>query len=188
VNRERKYRDASTGQYTTAADAANRPAETVAETATTRHETPDVAELRALAEDADAGPWGQTDYYDEDDGCVCHLVHSGDADQFRVALGLQEYNAAFIAAANPAAVLGLLDKLDALAALRAAAEAIARAYRARAECAEGLLVDAGYRQGDRDALRVELAHMTEARDNARAERARRALTDTPADDTPRSTE
>ena len=58
---------------------------------------------------------------------------------------------------------------DALAALRAAAEAIARAYRAHAECAEGLLVDAGYRQGDRDALRVELAHMTEARDNARAE-------------------
>ena len=69
---------------------------------------------RALAEDADAGPWGQTDYYDEDDGCVCHLVHSGDADQFRVALGLQEYNAAFIAAANPAVVLGLLDDRDAL--------------------------------------------------------------------------
>ena len=82
----------------------------------TSHETADVAELRALAEDADAGPWGQTDYYDEDDGCVCHLVHSGDADQFRGALGLQEYNAAFIAAANPAAVLALLDERDALAA------------------------------------------------------------------------
>ena len=83
-------------------------------TKTTSHETADVAELRALAEDADAGPWGQTDYYDEDDGCVCHLVHSGDADQFRVALGLQEYNAAFIAAANPATVLALLDERDAL--------------------------------------------------------------------------
>ena len=83
-------------------------------TKTTSHETADVAELRALAEDADAGPWGQTDYYDEDDGCVCHLVHSGDADQFRVALGLQEHNAAFIAAANPAVVLSLLDERDAL--------------------------------------------------------------------------
>ena len=83
-------------------------------TKTSRHEAPDVAELRALAEDADAGPWGQTDYYDEDDGWWCNLVHSGDADQFSVALGVQEFYAAFIAAANPAVVLSLLDDRDAL--------------------------------------------------------------------------
>ena len=34
------YRDALTGQYTTAEDAAARPAETVAETVPARHETP----------------------------------------------------------------------------------------------------------------------------------------------------
>ena len=34
------YRDATTGQYTTAADAAARPAETVAETVEARHEAP----------------------------------------------------------------------------------------------------------------------------------------------------
>ena len=38
------YRDAETGHYTTAEDAAARPAETVA----ARHEAPDVAELRRL--------------------------------------------------------------------------------------------------------------------------------------------
>ena len=40
------YRDATTGQYTTAADAAARPAETVSESVPARHETPDVTELR----------------------------------------------------------------------------------------------------------------------------------------------
>ena len=49
------YRDATTGQYTTAEDAAARPAETVAETVEARHETPDVAELRRLL----AGAWDE---------------------------------------------------------------------------------------------------------------------------------
>ena len=40
MNRERNYRDATTGQYTTAEDAAARPAETVPESVPTRHETP----------------------------------------------------------------------------------------------------------------------------------------------------
>ena len=34
------YRDATTGQYTTAEDAAARPAETVSESVPVRHETP----------------------------------------------------------------------------------------------------------------------------------------------------
>ena len=37
---DKNYRDALTGQWATAADAANRPAETVAETTPTRHEAP----------------------------------------------------------------------------------------------------------------------------------------------------
>ena len=51
------YRDATTGQYTTAEDAAARPAETVAETVEARHETPDVAELRRLLAGASPLPW-----------------------------------------------------------------------------------------------------------------------------------
>jgi len=46
MNRERKHRDAATGQYTTAEDAAARPGETVTEAVPARRESPDVAELR----------------------------------------------------------------------------------------------------------------------------------------------
>ena len=103
-------------------------------TENTRHETPDVAELRRLAEAATPGPW---DYYRPHPNYRAYAVdqvmpggYLGEA----VATTEDVYaekNAAFIAAANPAVVLGLL------------AEA--------------------------DALRAELAHMTEARDTARAE-------------------
>ena len=80
----------------TAADAAARPAETVAETTPTRHETPDVAELRRLAE---ARPMPGSDWY-EFKGLTKRYILSADA--------------AFIAAASPAVVLGLLDRLDAM--------------------------------------------------------------------------
>ena len=40
MNRERNYRDATTGCYTTAEDAAARPAETVSESVPARHEAP----------------------------------------------------------------------------------------------------------------------------------------------------
>ena len=46
------YRDATTGQYTTADFATARPAETVSESVPAHHETPDVAELRRLYEAA----------------------------------------------------------------------------------------------------------------------------------------
>ena len=109
----KNYRDANTGRWTTAADAAKRPAETVAETVPTRHETPDVA-LRRLAE-ACPMPCNDPDtlkeWYEVEDLTERYYpILSADA--------------AFIAAASPAVVLGLLDRL---------------------------------------------AHMTEARDNARAE-------------------
>ena len=111
------YRDARTGRYTTAADAAARPAETVAETVPTRHETPDVAELRRLAENATPGPWGA-------DGLEGTLDSLSTGRRVAEVTMWPEVDAMFIAAANPATVLSLLDRL---------------------------------------------AHMTEARDNARAE-------------------
>ncbi len=105
-----------------------------AETVTECHEAPDVAELRRLAENATPGPW---DYYRPHPNYQAYEVdrvmsggYLGEA--VAVAEGVHaEMNAAFITAANPAAVLGLLDEAD--------------------------------------ALRAELAHMREARDNARTE-------------------
>ena len=105
-----------------------------AETVPARHETPDVAELRRLAEAATPGPW---DCYRPHPNYRAYAVdrvmpggHLGE-DVATTGDVYAEENGAYIAAANPAAVLALLD--------------------------------------DADALRAELAHMTEARDNARAE-------------------
>ena len=99
-----------------------------AETVPARHETPDVAELRRLAEAATPGPW---DCYRPHPNYRAYAVdrvmpggHLGE-DVATTGDVCAEENGAYIAAANPAAVLGLLDRL---------------------------------------------AHMREARDNARAER------------------
>ena len=115
------YRDATTGQYTTAEDAAARPAETVAETVEARHETPDVAELRRLAEAATPGPWYLDGpwWYGDDDSAYC-ISTAEDAGRIAVTIAPPRYifggerevrdaNARFIAAANPAVVLALLD-------------------------------------------------------------------------------
>ena len=102
-----------------------RPAETVAETVEAHHETPDLAELRRLAEAATPGPWAAR-YGVSWEARVCATTGSlADVDSTA--------NAELIAAAVNA-LPGLLGKADAL-------------------------LDAADR----------LAHMTEARDNARAE-------------------
>ena len=102
-----------------------RPAETVSESVPARHETPDVAELRRLAEAATPGPWAAR-YGVSWEARVCATTGSlADVDSTA--------NAELIAAAVNA-LPGLLGKADAL-------------------------LDAADR----------LAHMTEARDNARAE-------------------
>ena len=91
-----------------------RPAETVAETVPTRHETPDVAELRRLAEACpmpDFDPDTLSEWYELEDLTERNYP-------------IPPIDAAFIVAASPAVVRGLLDRLT---------------------------------------------HMTEARDNARAE-------------------
>ena len=96
-------------------------------TENTRHETPDVAELRRLAEAATPGPWVSGDP-SFGNGNAQMIVSISDRAMGRDIQGPNLrpalFDVEFIAAANPAAVLGLLDRL---------------------------------------------AHMTEARDNARAE-------------------
>ena len=139
-----------------------RPAETVAETVPTRHEAPDVAELRRLL------------------------------DAYRAASGLAPIVDAWYAVAR-AALAALPALLDAAAERDRLAEAV-RAY-GRTIDRWGLLIVAATRSEDittsggdgdweviesrlaevpallteRDALAANLAHMTEARDNARAE-------------------
>ena len=103
-----------------------RPAETVSESVPARHETPDMAELRRLAEAATPGPWAAR-YGVSWEARVCATTGSlADVDSTA--------NAELIAAAVNA-LPGLLGKADAL-------------------------LDAADR----------LAHMAEARNNARAER------------------
>ena len=106
-----------------------------AETVLTRHETPDVAELRRLAEAATPGPWYLDGpwWYGDDDSAYC-ISTAEDAGRIAVTIAPPRYifggerevrdaNARFIAAANPAVVLALLDKLDAAEARLAAIEA-----------------------------------------------------------------
>ena len=116
------------------------PSKHVAESVPERHEAPDVVELRRLAENATPGPWQAygftvTQHWTRPEPWLTIAgddVSCGGYCYGGTARGIEELaDADFIAAANPAAVLGLL--------------------------------------GDTDALRAELAHMTEARDNARAE-------------------
>lgn len=85
-----------------------------AETVPARHATPDVTELRRLAEAATPGPW---DFHRPHHAYRAYSIeqvmpegHLGEA----VAVteeGAVEGNAAYIAAASPDVVLGLLDRL-----------------------------------------------------------------------------
>ena len=78
-------------------------------------ETPDVAELRRLAEAATPGPWE----WDDDHGLRHGRSFGGVLFRCGALYGPDAADAAFIAAANPAAVLALLDvaaERDALAA------------------------------------------------------------------------
>ena len=80
-----------------------------AETVPARHETPDVTELRRLAEAATPGPWATAAFQ-----LVIDVAR-------RIDVGMCGHrdDAAYIAAANPAVVLALLDaaaERDALAA------------------------------------------------------------------------
>lgn len=86
--------------------------------ATARHETPDVAELRRLAEAATPGPWEAFGAADGRRGerwlgvtTDMRATESARAGDVFAAQDCTRQDALFIAAANPAAVLGLLDHL-----------------------------------------------------------------------------
>ena len=95
------YAEMVDGALDAAADAAARPAETVA-AILDRHETPDVAELRRLAEGAD------DEYWYSDDELRSYIDH----DKANV-------DVPFILAASPDVVLGLLDQLARIDAILA---------------------------------------------------------------------
>ena len=89
-----------------------------AETVPARHETPDVAELRRLAEAATPGPWEAFGAVDGRRGerwlgvtTDMRATESARAGDVFAAQDCTRQDALFIAAANPAAVLGLLDHL-----------------------------------------------------------------------------
>lgn len=85
-----------------------------AETVPAHHETPDVAELRRLAEAATPGPWSTAAFQ-----LVIDVAR-------RIDVGMCGHrdDAAFIAAANPATVLALLDAAAERDALAAAVERV----------------------------------------------------------------
>lgn len=78
-------------------------------------ETPDVAELRRLAEAATPGPWWH-EWVDGDDWWAVYGQPTGDMVCPEVCTMWGSDESAYIAAANPAVVLGLLDATDALRA------------------------------------------------------------------------
>ena len=77
-----------------------------------RHEAPDVVELRHLAEAATPGPWSLTDGDPAMSGQHWTIRRQG-VPGIRVSGFTYGFNgdATYIAAANPAVVLGLLDRL-----------------------------------------------------------------------------
>ena len=105
--------------------------------------TPDTLELRRKAEAATPGRWyHETDHYND---------HGGRYDQISSPVeivsgewgGPTGANAAFIAAANPAVILALLDRLDALEGRAQAAEDKAEGLSADLRMA----VQVAYRRG-----------------------------------------
>ena len=93
------------------------------ETVPARHETPDLAELRRLAEAATPGPWEAFGAVDGRRGerwlgvtTDMRAIESARAGDVFAAQNCTRQDALFIAAANPAAVLALLDDADALRA------------------------------------------------------------------------
>ena len=167
------------------------------ETVPARHETPDLAELRRLAEAATPGPWEAFGAVDGRRGerwlgvtTDMRAIESARAGDVFAAQNCTRQDALFIAAANPATVLALLDdadERDRLARLldepRRSGCAVEIAGVRIAPCDErGQTAD----MRERDTLADRLAHMTEARDNARAEverltaaKLRRALDEEP---------
>ena len=104
------------------------------ETVPARHETPDLAELRRLAEAATPGPWEAFGAVDGRRGerwlgvtTDMRAIESARAGDVFAAQNCTRQDALFIAAANPATVLALLDDADERDALRTWQERVALA-------------------------------------------------------------
>ena len=85
-------------------------------------ETPDVTELRRLAVAATPGPWWH-EWVDGDDWWAVYGQPTGDMVCPEVCTMWSSDESAYIAAANPAVMLGLLDRLAHITSARDAARA-----------------------------------------------------------------
>ena len=124
-----------------------------AETTPAHHETPDVAELRRLAENATPGPW---DSYRPRPSYRAYAVdqvmpagHLGEAVATTQDVNAEE-NAAYIAAASPDVVLGLLDRLAHMTEARDNARAEVERLTGRVELVREWIDHRGVNVGDRD--------------------------------------
>ena len=144
-----------------------------------RHEAPDVVELRRLAEAATPGPWSLTDGDPAMSGQHWTIRRQG-VPGIRVSGFTYGFNgdATYIAAANPAVVLGLLDRLAHMTEARNNARAeVERLAGLLAEVREwidrrGVNVgdrDDDYMRGYRDAQRHALQDAAELRTTLDAE-------------------
>lgn len=93
------------------------------------------SELRGLAEAATPGPWT----VEEGDYSLCYVAgnHKGDLHDAVAEMVIPD-DAAYIAAANPQAILGLLDRIAELEAERAVLETWHRLYMKAADAVDAL--------------------------------------------------
>ena len=107
------------------------------------HETPDDAELRRLAENATPGPWGS-------DGLEGTLDSLSAGRRVAEVTMWREVDAMFIAAASPATVLGLLDRLAHMTEARDNARAEVERLTGQVEAVREWVDRRGVNVGDRD--------------------------------------
>ncbi len=124
---------------------------------TARHETPDVAELRRLAEAATPGPWEAFGAVDGRRGerwlgvtTDMRATESARAGDVFAAQNCTRQDALFIAAADPATVLGLLDHLAHMTEARDNARAEVERLTGRVELAREWIDHRGVDVSDRD--------------------------------------
>jgi len=82
--------------------------------------TVDTTKLRELAQAATPGPWRSTDAIEWDE-CVAEISYWHVFQEEGTELSSMDNDAEYIAAANPATVLALLDEIDKLRTIEAAA-------------------------------------------------------------------
>lgn len=153
---------------------------------TARHETPDVAELRRLAESATPGPW---EAFGAVDGRRCErwlgvttdmrATESARAGDVFAAQNCTRQDALFIAAANPAVVLGLLDRLAHMTEARDNARAEVERLTGRVELVREWIDHRGVDVSDRDGAYMDGYRAAQRHALQDAAKLRRALDEEP---------